>query len=60
MKSGSGGSILVCGMPSSTLMCGRLSDSSITLVRLSAVSQLSCRSTTADVASRSESERYWK
>ncbi len=60
MKSGSGGSMRACGTPSSTLMCGRFSDSSTVLATLSAVSLLSWRNTTAEVASRSERDRYWK
>ena len=60
MKSVSGGSMRACGTASRTLMWGRFSDSSTVLATLSAVSLLSWRSTTAEVASRSVSERNWK
>ena len=54
------GSMRACGIPSSTEMCGRFNASSIDLPRLSAVSELSCRRTTAEVASRSLRARNWK
>ena len=60
MNARSSGSMRDCGMRSSTLMCGRFRASSIDRVRLSAVSQLSWRRTTADVSSRSLSDRNWK
>ena len=60
MKGRSSGSVCACWMRSSTLMCGRFRYSSIARVSESAVSLLNCRSTTADVVSRSFSDWNWK
>ena len=57
MNAKSSGSSRACGVASRMRMCGPFRASSISRERESAVSVLSCRRTTAEVASRALSER---